>query len=473
MLTVMKFGGNTVATAERVSNTASIIRSYYSSSSNNNNKLIVVVSAIKGITDELISICDSIKRKDEHLTNTILSNIINKHKDIVNNLRLQESNREELSRVVDALANELSSVVKGLLLIKEVTPRSMDYILSFGERFIAPILCYALRDMGVKAEHMSGKDAGIVTDSTYGNAKPLMDTTRLRIRHRLEPMLDNGIVPIVTGFIGVDQYDNITTLGRGGSDYTATIIASCLDADEIILWSDVDGLMTADPKIVKNAQVLREVSYSEAMEMALFGAKYLHPRALEPVLDKGIPIRIRNTFNLEEQGTLIVKNSNAYPNKIVKAVTAIKNMALIDVRGTSMIGSPGTAGKIFSILGNDGINIVMISQGPSESSISMVVRKSDLDKAVNTLELNLLGKVIKSINVTDDVAIIAVVGSGMRGTKGVAARVFNAVARHGINVIMIAQGSSELNLAFVVEHAYADDAVRALHEEFELHNINK
>ncbi len=467
MLTVMKFGGNTVATAERVSNTASIIRSY-----SNNNKLIVVVSAIKGITDELISICDSIKRRDEHLTNTILSNIINKHKDIVNNLRLQESNREELNSVIDALTNELSSVVKGLLLIKEVTPRSMDYILSFGERFIAPILCYALRDIGVKAEYMSGKDAGIVTDSTYGNAKPLMDTTRLRIRHRLEPMLDNGIIPIVTGFIGVDQYDNITTLGRGGSDYTATIIASCLDADEIILWSDVDGLMTADPKIVKNAQVLREVSYSEAMEMALFGAKYLHPRALEPVLDKGIPIRIRNAFNLEEQGTLIVKNSNAYPNKIVKAVTAIKNMALIDVRGTSMIGSPGTAGKIFSILGNDGINIVMISQGPSESSISMVVRKSDLDKAVNTLELNLLGKVIKSINVTDDVAIIAVVGSGMRGTKGVAARVFNAVAGQGINVIMIAQGSSELNLAFVVEDAYADDAVKALHDEFELHNIN-
>lgn len=467
MLTVMKFGGNTVATAERLSNIIRIVGSYYPKS-----KLVLVVSAIKGVTDDLVRISESIRRNDKDTIDVMLSSIINRHREIIKDLSLKESNREELVKIVNALAEELSSIVHGLLLIREVTPRSMDYILSFGERLIAPIVCYALRDAGVKAEYLSGKDAGIVTDSTYGNARPLMDTTRLRVRHRLEPMLSAGIVPIVTGFIGADQYENITTLGRGGSDYTATIIASCLDADEVMLWSDVDGLMTADPRIVKDAQVLREVSYSEAMEMALFGAKYLHPRAMEPVLDKGISIRIRNAFNLEDQGTLIVKNSNAYAGKIVKAVTVIKNMALIDVRGTSMIGSPGTAGKIFSVLGDNGINIVMISQGPSESSISIVVRKDDLDKAVNALELNLLGKVIKSINVTDDVAIIAVVGSGMRGTKGVASRVFGAVARQGINVIMIAQGSSELNLAFVVEDAYADDAVRALHREFELHNIN-
>ncbi len=467
MLTVMKFGGNTVATAERLSNIIRIVGSYYPKS-----KHVLVVSAIKGVTDDLVRISESIRRNDKDAIDVMLSSIINRHREIIKDLSLKESNREELVKIVNALAEELSSIVHGLLLIREVTPRSMDYILSFGERLIAPILCYALRDAGIKAEYLSGKDAGIVTDSTYGNARPLMDTTRLRVRHRLEPMLSAGIVPIVTGFIGADQHENITTLGRGGSDYTATIIASCLDADEVMLWSDVDGLMTADPRIVKDAQVLREVSYSEVMEMALFGAKYLHPRAMEAVLDKGIPIRIRNVFNLEDQGTLIVKNSNAYAGKIVKAVTAIKNMALIDVRGTSMIGSPGTAGKIFSVLGDNGINIVMISQGPSESSISIVVKNDDLDKAVNALELNLLGKVIKGINVTDDVAIIAVVGSGMRGTKGVASRVFGAVARQGINVIMIAQGSSELNLAFVVEDAYADDAVRALHKEFELHKIN-
>ncbi len=467
MLLVMKFGGNSVSTPERVIETARIVSSY-----SKEHRVVVILSAIKGITDDLLSICESIRRNDIDTASTILDRVIKIHNSIVENLAIDERNKSELKGVVNTLLDELNSIVRGLMLIREVTPRSMDYILSFGERLSVPILCYALSELGLRSVYLDGKDAGIVTDSTYGNAKPLMDTTRLRLRHRLEPILNEGIVPVITGFIGGDQYGNITTLGRGGSDYTATIVASCIDVDEIILWSDVDGLMTADPKIVKDAQVLREVSYSEAMEMVLFGAKYIHPRALEPIVDKGIPMMIKNIFKPDAEGTLVLEHSNAYPEKIVKAVTSIRKMSLIDVRGTSMIGSPGTAGRIFSLLGENGINIVMISQGPSESSISMVVRKSDLDKAVNALELNLLGRIIKSIDVTDDAAIIAVVGSGMRGTKGVAARVFSAVADAGINVIMIAQGSSELNLAFVIEDKHADDAVRALHKEFGLHLIN-
>ena len=230
---------------------------------------------------------------------------------------------------------------------------------------------------------------------------------------RIFDELEQGKIVIVAGFQGVSQDNNITTLGRGGSDYTATIIASCLNADEVWLMTDVDGLMTADPRTVKNANVLKEVSYSEAMEMALFGAKYMHPRALEPIVDAGIPIRIRNTFKPENQGTLVVKNPKIDSHQIVKAVSVIRNTALIDVRGGSMVGAPGTAAKIFSILGDNNVNIMMISQSPSESTISMVVRKNDLDKAVNSLELNLLGKVIKTVNVTDNVAIIAAVGSGM------------------------------------------------------------
>ena len=301
-----------------------------------------------------------------------------------------------------------------------------------------------------------------------------MDTTKLRVSHKIEPLLSQqDIVPVVTGFIGADQHGNTTTIGRGGSDYTATIIAASIGADEVWLWSDVDGLMTADPKIVKDAQVLGEVSFAEAMEMALFGAKYMHPRALEPVVDTKIPIRIRNTFNVKHTGTVITQNPSKESQKIVKSVSAIRHTALIDVSGGGMVGAPGTAARIFDTLAKNRVNIMMISQSPSESSISMVVRKSDLDKATTTLELNLLGKVIKQVNVNDDVAVLAVVGSGMRGIKGVAAKVFGAVAKHGVNVIMIAQGSSELNLAFVVNDRDCEQAVRALHDEFGLGKAGK
>jgi aspartate kinase len=378
--------------------------------------------------------------------------------------------KSEALATVKKIISELEDILGGIVLLGEVTAKSRDYLLSFGERLSTPIVSFALQDLGIKSEHLTGKDAGILTDSNFGEARPLMDTTKLKVSHKLEPMLKQDIVPVVTGFIGSDQYGNITTIGRGGSDYTATIIAVSIGAEEVWLWSDVDGLMTADPKLVMNAKVLKEVSFAEAMEMALFGAKYMHPRALEPVIDTKIPIRIRNTFNVNHNGTIIAENPSKESQKIVKSVNVIRHTALIDVSGGGMVGAPGTAAKIFDTLAKNRINIMMISQSPSESSISMLVRKSDLDKAITTLELSLLGKVIKQINVNDDVAVIAVVGSGMRGIRGVAAKVFGAVAKHGINVIMITQGSSELNLAFVVNDSDCDQAVRALHDEFELAN---
>ena len=232
--------------------------------------------------------------------------------------------------------------------------------------------------------------------------------------------------------------------------------------------SDVDGLMTADPKLVKDAKVIPEVSYVEAMEMALFGAKQIHPRSFEPLLTKKIPMRIRSTFNIKNSGTLVTATPDESTKKTVKCVSVIRHNGLIDMRGGSMVGAPGTAATIFSTLAKAGINIMMISQSPSESSISVVVKKNDLDKAVNTLEMNLLGKIIKKIDVTSDVGIIALIGSGMRGTVGVASRVFGATASKKVNVVMIAQGSSELNLAFAVKDDDCVAAVQALHDEFKL-----
>ncbi|GIU72605.1 MAG: aspartate kinase [Candidatus Nitrosocaldaceae archaeon] len=461
---IIKFGGTAVVSADRIKHITDIIKE------NKDKEIVIVVSAIRGITDKLINVCKDIEKGKREDLEEFIKDISAQHIDIINNAINNHDIRRDTKKRIEELLSDMSTMLHSMNVLGEVTPRSMDYIVSFGERLIAPIVASALNDAGIKSEAFTGKDAGILTDSTFGEAIPLMDTTRLRVKKNLEPLLKEGIIPVVTGFVAADQYGHITTLGRGGSDYTATILADALDADEVWLMTDVDGLMTADPKIVSNAKVIREVSYAEAMELALFGAKYMHPRALEPVQEKSIPVRIRNVFKPKDLGTLIVKEPSSDSKQIVKSVSMIKDLALIDVRGSSMAGAPGTAGKIFNVLGEARVNIIMISQGPSESSISMVVRKNDLDKAVTSLELNLLGRLIKNVNVTDDVAVIAAVGSGMRGIKGVASRIFQAVANQGINVIMIAQGSSELDLAFVVDAKDSKDAVRAIHDEFRLGN---
>jgi aspartate kinase len=463
MRIVMKFGGTAVDSPSKVKHVAQLIKSH-----KKDNKIVCVVSAVRGMTDGLLSIADSVKRGDKTSIDEFVRKSAKIHIDIADGSISDRKLKGEAVATLKKTLGELEDVLGGIVLLGEVTPKSLDYLMSFGERLSTPIVSFALRDIEIKSEPLTGKEAGILTDGNFGEARPLMDTTKLRVSHKLEPMLKQESVPVVTGFIGSDQYGNITTIGRGGSDYTATIIAASIGAEEVWLWSDVDGLMTADPKIVNDAQVLREVSFAEAMEMALFGAKYMHPRALEPVMDTKIPIRIRNTFNVKHAGTVITQSPSKASQKIVKSVSAIRHTALIDVSGGGMVGTPGTAARIFDTLAKNHVNIMMISQSPSESSISMVVRKNDLDKATTTLELSLLGKVIKRINANHDVAVIAVVGSGMRGIKGVAAKVFGAVARRGVNVIMIAQGSSELNLAFVVNDRDCDQAVRALHDEFEL-----
>jgi aspartate kinase len=469
MRLVMKFGGTAINSAEKVRHIANLIKSQKEKGSN---EIVGVISAARGMTDKISSIPFNIKRSDKLLITDFLKNTSYIHLSIIDQAIKNEKLKNEAKGVVTALIKELEDILTGIVLLGEITPKSLDYLMSFGERLSTPIVSFALRDIGSLCEYLSGKEAGILTDSNYGEARPLMDTTKLRIVHKIEPLLKSNIIPLVTGFIGADQNGNTTTIGRGGSDYTATIIASSIDADEVWLLGDVDGLMTADPKIVDEAKVIKEVSFAEAMEMALFGAKYMHPRALEPVMDTKIPVRIRNAFKVDHQGTLISQNLTKTSQRTVKSISTIRHTALIDVSGGGMVGTPGTAAKIFDALAKNRVNIMMISQSPSESSISIVVRRDELDKAIMTLDLNLLGKVVKRVNVNNDVAVIAVVGSGMRGIKGVAARVFNAVAKRNVNVIMIAQGSSELNLAFVVNDSDCEQVVRALHDEFKLSRID-
>ncbi|HLC10137.1 MAG TPA: aspartate kinase [Nitrosopumilaceae archaeon] len=467
MKLVLKFGGTSISSVANIRYVAKLIHSL-----SKQHRIVSVFSAISGVTDDLIRISTLIQKGNKDAANNIIKKIIKDHMQMANTCVKNSKIKKELIEKMKNDLSELEELSHGMLLLGEVTPRSSDYLISFGERLSINLIAFVLRDLGSKAQALTGKDVGIVTDSNFGESKPLMDTTRLRVSHTIESLLAKKTIPVVGGFAGADQHGNITTFGRGGSDYTATIVASSIKADEVWLMSDVDGLMTTDPKIVKNAKVLKEVSYTEAMEMALFGAKYIHPRALEPLVTKKIPLRIKSTFNTKNLGTLVTDFPSADTQKTVKCVSAIRHTGLIDVRGGSMVGAPGTAATIFSTLAKAGINIMMISQSPSESSISIIVKKNDLDKAVNALEMNLLGKIIKKVEVTVDVAIIALIGSGMRGIVGVASKVFAAVAKKGVNVVMIAQGSSELNLAFVVKDSDCNTAVQALHDEFELAKIN-
>ena len=387
---------------------------------------------------------------------------------IVTDPKIQKSLLDKLKSDL----SELEELVHGLLLLGEVTPRSYDYLISFGERLSINLVSFGLQQIKERSIPLSGKQAGIVTDSNFGESRPLMDTTKIRLSKTIQDVFDKNTIPVVGGFAGADQHGNTTTFGRGGSDYTATIIASCINADEIWLMSDVDGLMTADPKLVKDAKLLKEVSYAEAIEMAQFGAKQIHPRTFEPIVSKKIPMRIRSTFDLTNLGTIVTASPSAETKKTVKCASAIRNIGLIDLTGGILFAAPGTAAKIFTILAEINVNVMMVSSNPSESSISIVVKKTDLDRAVNVLEMSLLGKTVKKIDNTPNVSIIAVIGSGMSGTVGVASKVFSAVQKRGVNVIMIAQGSSELNLAFVVKDNDCKPVIQALHDEFNLATIN-
>jgi len=464
---VLKYGGTSISSFKDIQNVAKHIKELSAQ-----NQIVIVCSAISGTTDDLIEISQSIKNGNKKKAEQLAKNIANRHQQLAKLTIKNSQIRKKTLQTLNDYYTELTALIDGIVLLGEITPRSMDYLFSFGERLSINLISAAINDLGKKSISLTGKEVGIVTDSNFGESKPLMDTTKLRVSKTLDSLFTKKIIPVIGGFVGADQHGHVTTFGRGGSDYSATIVGFCIKADEIWLMSDVDGLMTADPKIVKNAKLLKEVSYVEAIEMAMFGAKQIHPRTFEPLFTKKIPMKIRSSFNVKNEGTLVTTSPSLTAKNTVKCVSNVSNNGLIDIRGGSMIGTPGTAAKIFTTLANAGINVMMISQNPSESSITIVVKNTDLDKAVNKLEMELLGKIIKKLEVTTDMAIIALIGSGMRGTVGVASKVFGAMEKNNVNVSMITQGSSELNLAFVVKNSDAKTAVQALHDEFNLSKIN-
>ncbi len=465
MRIVMKFGGTSVSSTKGIKKFVEIVKK----SVLDGNEVIVVISAMAGVTNKLFDAISKITFSNQSFVSDFIGELNDKHiefaRKVIRDKNLYQNIHNEIERLIGIWGRVLTSISY----IKEVTPRSQDYIVSFGEKLSSSIICTVLKEAGLKSEWYTGGKAGIVTDDQYGNAMPLMEITTYKVKKILEPIIEEGIIPVVTGYIAYTQDSTTTTLGRGGSDYTATILGVALDVDEIWIWTDVSGLMTADPKIEPLAKTIPTVSYVEAMEMAYFGAKALHPKALEPAANKEINVRIKNTFNSEEEGTLIEKNQSVKSVDIAKAIAIIRDIALITVSGAGMAGTPGIAAKVFKILGENNVNILMISQGSSEANISFIIPRDRLDTAKNILELALLGSEnVRGITSEKDVCIIAVVGAGMKGTPGVAAKVFTTVANEGVNVRMIAQGSSELNISFIVKETDGVKTVRALHREFKL-----
>jgi aspartate kinase len=308
----------------------------------------------------------------------------------------------------------------------------------------------------------------IVTDATFQKAIPLMEPTRAQVTARLVPMLAEGVIPIVTGFVGATRDGVTTTLGRGGSDFSAAILGDCLDSDEVWIWTDVDGVMTADPRLVPQAQVIPVLSYSEVGELAYFGAKVLHPRTIRPVIDRGIPLWVKNTFNPTCPGTRIVREAENTPGT-VKAVTAIEGLSMVTIEGRGMMGVPGIAARTFAAVASQGASVLMISQASSEQSICFLIPTDTVQPVVQAIEeemaLELKRRDIDRVWSLDDVVIVTVVGAGMRGTPGVAARTFGALGQANINVVAIAQGSSECSISLAVVADDAANAVQQIHSE--------
>jgi len=460
---VLKFGGTSVGDAKAIAQVAQIIKN----TKENDPNIVVVTSAMSGVTNILINAASAAADGDEQPYRDARSDLLLKHQIVAGQLLEDGVERATYGRMIDERLRSFERLCHSIHVLGELTVRGMDVVSGLGERMAAPLLAAVLRATGVDTEWVDAAEI-IVTDDTFGGAAPLLEQTCARSNTRLRSLLEQGKIPIVTGFVGATENGVATTLGRGGSDYSAAILASCLDANELQIWTDVDGVLTTDPRIVPEARTLSQLSYAEAAELAYFGAKVLHPKSILPAVKAAVPIRIANTFNPEGPTTLVLKDTAE--NGSVKAISVIKQLSLINVEGKGMIGVPGIAARTFKAVAEVGANVLMISQSSSEQSICFSVLEEDALEVITALEqeleLELARHYIDRIRAMHDIVIIAIVGAGMRGTPGIAGRIFNALGEAQINVIALAQGSSEVNISLIVDGQDADEAVHRIHTAF-------
>ena len=468
-LQVMKFGGTSVGDAACIARTAQII-----GKASREGACIAVVSAMSGVTNRLIEAAKHAGSGDAEAGSSTLEALRQQHGSVLKSLVQNGDAQGTIDAAMEDVFAEGRRLYEGTALLRELTPRTLDAISSLGERLSAPLVAAAVRELHLKSEAVDATEV-IVTDTYHGGAEPLMEATRQECATSLRPMVDAGIVPVVTGFIGATAEGTLTTLGRGGSDYSATILGAAMDADEVIIWTDVDGVLTADPRLVPNARTIPEISYREAAELAYFGAKVLHPKTLNPVMQAAIPVWIRNSFAPEKPGTKITPKGQSIGGG-VKALTAIQDVALISVGGPGIVGLPDVVGRTFSTTAEVRANVLLISQSSSQNDICFIVSGADEQRTVDALRREFAQDVahekVEHITVDPHIAIVAVVGENMRGTPGVAGKTFAALGRENVNLIAIAQGSSESNISFVVEEKAVKTALNTVHREFGLHATN-
>lgn len=464
-LRVMKFGGTSVGDTGCIRRVAEIV-----CDASRDSSVVVVVSAMSGVTNHLIAAANHAQANERRHVSEVLELLRKQHYDALAMLVTSAEKRAVLSESMRAAFANGERLCEGTLLLRELTPRTLDSIASLGEQLSAPLLAGVLGELGVESNAVEGTEL-ILTDGHHGSAEPLMEATRSRSQARVVPLLAKGIVPVVSGFVGLTERGVLTTLGRGGSDYSATILGAALDADEVVIWTDVDGVLTADPRIVAEARTIPEISYREAAELAYFGAKVLHPKTIRPVTSKEIPVWIRNSFAPERAGTKITPSGRSNGGG-VKALTAIKDVALIAIGGPGIVGLPDVVGRTFSTTAEVRANVLLISQSSSQNDICFIVAASDARTTVEALRSefaqDVMHEKVEHITVDPTIAIVAVVGENMHGTPGIAGRTFSALGREGVNIIAIAQGSSECNISFVLEEKNVKTALAALHREFGL-----
>jgi aspartate kinase len=465
----MKFGGTSVGDADCVRRAAAIVQSAAAQGA-----VVVVVSAMSGVTNRLVQAAHDAEAGEQELFAKLVGELRMQHTTALEALVSDPQRRSKIAEVCREILDESDRLLRGTSLIHELTPRALDAISGIGERLSALLVAGAICELGLRSVAVSATEV-IVTDPHHGRAEPLMTPTRARAEARLRPLLDQGIVPVVTGFIAATPEGIQTTLGRGGSDYSATILGAALGAQETVIWTDVDGVKTADPRLVPEARTLPEISYNEAAELAYFGAKVLHPNTLRPVTAAGVPVWIRNSFSPEKPGTKITAKGMPTGGG-VKALTAIRDVTLVTVGGPGIVGLPDVLARSFAATAETRANVFLVSQSSSQNDICFVISSADEKRTLtalrNAFAPEIAEQTVEHVSANPNVAVVAVVGENMRGIPGIAGRTFGALGREGVNIIAIAQGSSEYNISLVVEQNSTQRALAALHAEFRLHEAS-
>ncbi|MFM7853543.1 MAG: aspartate kinase, partial [Flammeovirgaceae bacterium] len=455
---VLKFGGSSVATPQRIKSIIDIVKPRLV-----HERLCIVFSAFGGVTDSLIQI-SQLALDGQPTYKEELAKLEQRHLESVRGLISLQRQSGVLAQV-KITVNELADILHGVFLVKERTPRSLDYIMSFGERLSASIISEVFKDAGIEAEFLDARKV-VRTDDHFGYARVDFEVTNRLINNYFS---QSTSTQIITGFIGTSQSGETTTLGRSGSDYTAAIFAGALKAESLEIWTDVDGMMTADPRKVKKAFTVKEMTYEEAMELSHFGAKVIFPATMQPAMVNQIPIWIKNTFNPQHPGTCISNNANGKA-PIIKGISSMSNISLLNVQGSGLMGVVGVSMRLFATLAREKINVILISQASSEHSICFAIESGSAIPAKQAIEkefqYEILNREMNAVTIEDSCAIVATVGENMKHNPGTSGRMFGALGKNGVNVRAIAQGSSELNISAVIHQSDVGKALNALHEAF-------